>query len=472
MSTAESSSIWASISRAQTTIRSLSEVLGHALPDSLTYSDTPASHLLHDSEVCDEVAARLRHPDSGLGDDNLCRWLYDTFQSMDPELQLIVLRFVPTLAGVYLSRAVDRKPLPGFEAVLLALYAHETSARRGQPLGVSMPNLSHPSVYHEISKSPTKNRAVELQLGLLSPVLEPYRTIRATKRARIVGVALEMYCSKISVMPLLSKLDFCEFCAAWAGQQWPREARAVASGAGDRAGEGGGEAHEGEDGDRGGRIPLPWELLQPALRILSHCVQGPCVSEELQGRAVEALHGFHARAMRDVIPSAILATRSLLRLQEMATNSDKASPDFQVFEAGEIDLPAIDMLPSIGDISGDETEHGTIKADNVEYFHILGMEVNPFVLDQTRASTQLQTRAQQVRLGPSGPGGEPVVSRANNASAGPFRRSCPRSKRTPTIRVGPFDSDKRVVLTLAGLARGPKPIFGSFRHRWILPGSK
>lgn len=339
MSTAEDTSIWASISRAQSAIRSLSEALGHPLPDSLTYSDAPTSHLLHDPDVCAEVSARLRQPDSGVGDDNLCRWLYDTFQSMDPDLQLIVLRFVPTLAGVYLSRAVERKPLPGFEAVLLALYAHETAARRGQPLAVSMPNLSHPSVYHETTSPPTKNRAVELQLGMLSPVLEPHRTIRATKRARIVGVALEMYCSKISLIPLRSKLEFCEFCAAWTAGRG-REDGAEGS-EGGRAPGGEEEARVGEDGEGRGRIPLPWELLQPALRILSHCILGPSDSEELQGRAVEALRGLHARAMQDMIPPAILATRSLLRLQEMATNSDRASPDFEAFkDVREFDLPA------------------------------------------------------------------------------------------------------------------------------------
>ncbi|KAE8022575.1 hypothetical protein FH972_008365 [Carpinus fangiana] len=52
-------------------------------------------------------------------------------------------------ASSYLSCVTLRKPLAGFEAVLLALYAHETTLRSGQPITVSVPDLSHPSVYHE-----------------------------------------------------------------------------------------------------------------------------------------------------------------------------------------------------------------------------------------------------------------------------------------------------------------------------------
>ncbi|KAJ4850270.1 hypothetical protein Tsubulata_015875 [Turnera subulata] len=42
-----------------------------------------------------------------------------------------MLWFLPTIAGQYLSLVALRKPLAGFEAVLLALYSHETTSRSG-----------------------------------------------------------------------------------------------------------------------------------------------------------------------------------------------------------------------------------------------------------------------------------------------------------------------------------------------------
>ncbi|CAL9765641.1 unnamed protein product [Musa acuminata subsp. burmannicoides] len=213
---AESSAFWQSVQRAQAAVQSLYLILG-SLPDAVASSENPAAALLNDEAVAREVSIRLRRHGSGAGDDNLCRWLYDTFQSNDPDLQLVVLTFTPTIAGVYLLRAISREPLAGFEAVLLALYAYETVIRGGDPETVNLPNLANPSVYHE-AKAPPKKGAVELDVAVVSPALEPYGTVRSTKRARIVGVALELYYSKISSMPLSSKLAFCEFCMVWAGQ--------------------------------------------------------------------------------------------------------------------------------------------------------------------------------------------------------------------------------------------------------------
>lgn len=100
--------------------------------------------------------------------------------------------------------------------MLLALYAQETNARNGQSVSVDVPDLSHPSVYHE-SKEPSKSNATDLNLAVISPSLEPYGTVRSTRRARIVGVALELYYSRISEIPVASKIDFCDFCKVWSG---------------------------------------------------------------------------------------------------------------------------------------------------------------------------------------------------------------------------------------------------------------
>ncbi|XP_047317803.1 uncharacterized protein LOC124921220 [Impatiens glandulifera] len=332
-----------SVEKARTAIASLSRILS-SVPSSLSSSENPALSLLLDTSIAKQISALLRSPTAGAGDDNLCRWLYDTFQSGDSALQLIVLRFVPAVAGAYLPNAgaylvgalLKRRSLAGFEAVLLALYAHETSARNGQAVTVNIPDLSHCSIYHE-TKLTVKNSSTDLNLAVLSPSLEPHGTVRSTRRARIVGVALELYYGKISQMPLGSKLDFCEFCRIWAGQDGEmykncleedeeviRKKREEETRERDEKVTKSGDVEERESG----KIQLPWELLQPALRILGHCIMGPMNKavdggDKLQKAACIACRALYARALHDVSPRAILATSSLLRLAKLAEEAQK-----------------------------------------------------------------------------------------------------------------------------------------------------
>ncbi|KAH0931845.1 hypothetical protein HID58_008962 [Brassica napus] len=290
--------------KCQTAIQSLSSIV------TTTTIPSTISLLLDDAAVSAAISSLLQRPDSGAGDNNLCRWLYDTFQSTEPSLHLLVLRFVPLIAGLYLSRVPLRQPQAGFEAVLLALYAHETTSRAGQAVTVNIPDLSHPSIYHE-SKGPAKNNSTCLNIAVVSSTLDPHGTVRSTRRARIVGVALELYYSEISRMPRESKLDFCEACEKWAGQNGetragvvPEEEESVAV------------ARSEKDG---GRIPLPWELVQPMMRILGHCLMGMKVEDrEVKEAASKACQSLYLRALHDINPKAILAAGSLLRLREMA----------------------------------------------------------------------------------------------------------------------------------------------------------
>ncbi|KAI5648549.1 hypothetical protein M9H77_34554 [Catharanthus roseus] len=307
-----------SYTKAQTAIESLSAILPY-IPPSLAASETPAFSLLHDAEIAAQISRLLRQNDSGSGDNNLCRWLYDTFQSSEPDLHLVVLKFLPIIAGVYLSRVALHKPLAGFEAVLLALYAHETTTRNGQPITVSVPDLSHSSIYHE-TKQTAKNTSVELNIAVISPSLEPHGTVRSTRRARIIGVALELYYSKISQMPINSKIDFCEFCQIWAGEDGDVYKDGSNS-------SGGSEEENSPTVKRGkeGRICLPWDLLQPILRILGHCLMGNHKDKELYEAACGACRSLYARSVHDINPNAILATGSLLNLVKM---NSKVEDDF------------------------------------------------------------------------------------------------------------------------------------------------
>lgn len=124
-------------------------------------------------------------------------------------------------------------------------------------------------------------------------------------------------------MPRESKLNFCESCEKWAGQNGETEqsSRAVIPTLSDdswrdeeNVAMGGGRSERDS-----GRIPLPWELLQPILRILGHCLLGLKVEDrELSEAANKACQSLYLRSLHDINPKAILATGSLLRLREMA----------------------------------------------------------------------------------------------------------------------------------------------------------
>ncbi|KAL9223979.1 hypothetical protein vseg_000057 [Gypsophila vaccaria] len=197
--------------------------------------------------------------------------------------------------------------------------------------------MSYPSIYHETNNHNTSNNnnnntnsnnngnsnnnnnatsrssSTDLNIAVVSSSLEPHGTVRSTRRARIVGVALELFYSKIWVMPVQSKLDFCEFFEIWTGES---------------------ERNKADGQKKSGRIPLPWELLQPCLRILGHCLLGDDnnnnnnndnnnnnnnnktsnSNSNLHERARRACKSMYVRAMHDVNPKAILAVGSLIKI--------------------------------------------------------------------------------------------------------------------------------------------------------------
>ncbi|XP_059653337.1 uncharacterized protein LOC132300330 [Cornus florida] len=348
---------WESISKARSRIHLLSSILPHSTSSSpplssLADSDCPARSLLSSLAAYSALSASLSSPLSGTGDDPLCHWLYDTFQSSDPDLRLVVLSFLPLLSGLYLSRihsdtSAAAPSLAGFEAVLLSLYAAETKSRAGKPILINIPDLSQPSLYHSPRNKPNPNLNNQSRpsIGVLSAPLEPQIAVKSTKRACIVGVALDCYYKQISQMPSWSKLDFCRFAADWAGQDCPCKTEFDKNGeeiGNDYFSEGttrdleiddvveemgnlGMNGNSSNSVPRGARIPLPWELLQPALRILGHCLLAPLNSEDVKDAASVAVRCLYARASHDLVPQGILATRSLIQLDNRAREAAKAA---------------------------------------------------------------------------------------------------------------------------------------------------
>ncbi|MCL7049097.1 hypothetical protein MKW94_018087 [Papaver nudicaule] len=367
---------WESISKARTRIHILSSIISassttsSSFISSLADSDRPARSLLESSESYLTISNLLSNPNSGSGNDSLCQWLYETYQSSDPDLRLVVLSFIPLLSGFYLSRIIslassthnNQSSLSGFEAVLLSIYAAETKARAGKPCLISIPDLSQPSLYDSTPRNSNKsngtvNRGVNdggvSSVGVLCAPLEPQIAVKSTKRACIVSVALDCYYKQISQMPSWSKLELCQFSADWSGKDCScrhefdndsnefgnlNENGNICFGENGNSFERDSEDDESnevngtvehisklkirddfssEDGvSRGVRIPLPWELLQIVLRILGHCLLAPLNPQEVRDSAAFAVRCLYARAVHDIVPQAILATRSLIQLDK------------------------------------------------------------------------------------------------------------------------------------------------------------
>ncbi|XP_031255552.1 protein MTL1-like [Pistacia vera] len=350
---------WESVSKARSRILSLSNIFSSLSSSSsssfslssLADSDRPALSLLSSPEAFSLISSALSAPFSGSGSDPLCQWLYDTYLSSDSHLRLIVLSFVPLLSAIYLSRLHSHETssipsLSGFEAVILAIYSSEAKSRGGKALLVQIPDLSQPSLYHTPRNKPTKSakeKKSRPSVGVLSAPLEPQIAVKSTKRACILGTAFDCYYKQISQMPSWSQLEFCKFAAVWAGQDCDCQNRLDFEGENvnghghnidDLVVDGleklGIEEKGGANGNvelKGVRIPLPWEFLQPVLRILGHCLLGPMNSQDVKDSASLAVRRLYARASHDLVPQAIIATRSLIQLdnRERAAAAAKAS---------------------------------------------------------------------------------------------------------------------------------------------------
>lgn len=360
---------WESVSQARSRIQALSSILPPSASHdvaALADSDRPARALLRSPAAYAALSDALRA--GGGADDPACHWLYDTLLSTDPDLRLAALAFLPLLAALYLRRLPPELPssLSGFEAVLLAVYSSEAKNRQGKPVLVQVPDLSVPSLYHTPASSPSSKSPRRSQpppipppqatpvVGVLSPPLEPQAAVKSTKRAGIIGVAFEAYYAKISQMPAASKVDACNAVAAWAGQyckcRFELDDKELEEEEGDSLGSVSPMSSEADNGkeledelarmringdssgrncheeyDKEARVPLPWELLQPVMRVLGHCLLAPLNPVEVRDAAAGAVRVVYARACHDLVPQAILASRSLIELDKSARKAAKAA---------------------------------------------------------------------------------------------------------------------------------------------------
>ncbi|GAA0157163.1 hypothetical protein LIER_14487 [Lithospermum erythrorhizon] len=191
------------------------------------------------------------------------------------------------------------------------------------------------------------NDGFKVNVGVLCDPLEPQIAVKSTKRGCIVGIALDCYFKQISHMPSWSKVEFCRFAEGCGGEECAcmsefdevNDFRTDDDGGicGESRGDEIVSVTEGMDNleieaglvedprPKRVRIPLPWELLQPILRILGHCLLGPLNSEDVKDAASAAIRRMYARASHELNPKAILATRSLIRLDKRSREAAQAA---------------------------------------------------------------------------------------------------------------------------------------------------
>ncbi|CAA6665065.1 unnamed protein product [Spirodela intermedia] len=292
--------------------------------DAVADSDRPARSLLSFGDGYSAVSAALAGPSSGAGDDPLCRWLYETYQSPDPNLRLFVLSSSPSLPE-YTSPAspapAPPAPSPASSRPPLSLRGGGQGPRRRAapvPRPRSVGALRH---WRRAVAGRASRRPPQPTVRILSPPLEPQIAVKATVRASIAA------------------LDLCEFAASWADQRrsFPNYLDQLDRSSNTRPGSslfkgeedetrgceeemGRSEIEDGDDGGGSGglSVPLTGELLQPLLRILGHCLLAPANPPEVRDAASVAVRCVYARASRDLIPQAILASRSLIQLDDRA----------------------------------------------------------------------------------------------------------------------------------------------------------
>lgn len=194
-------------------------------------------------------------------------------------------------------------------------------------------------------------------------------------------------------MPAWSKLEFCKFAAAWAGQDCPCRTKFDAddhdhneNGNGNSNGHdrffredsrfsNGTRNRDDDDVDdeddvikdvvvemdnlginkedaenlekKGVRIPLPWELLRPVVTILGHCLFGPSNSQDVKDAASVAIRCLYARASHDLAPQAILALQSLIRLDKSARAAAKAAAAAAANTSSNANTPSKAKKPEI-----------------------------------------------------------------------------------------------------------------------------
>lgn len=79
-----------------------------------------------------------------------------------------------------------------------------------------------------------------------------------------------------------------------------------------------------EQEEPGVKLPLSLDLLRPIFKVLGHCLMSSMSPPEVQEEAAATARALYVRASQDLVPEAIMAARSLVRLDAHAAAEARA----------------------------------------------------------------------------------------------------------------------------------------------------
>ncbi|PIO29185.1 hypothetical protein AB205_0124450, partial [Aquarana catesbeiana] len=86
----------------------------------------------------------------------ICHQLFELYRSSEVRLKRFTMQFLPELVSIYLrlTASRDRQSNGCIEALLLGIYNLEIADKDGnnKVLSFTIPSLSKPSIYHEVSR--------------------------------------------------------------------------------------------------------------------------------------------------------------------------------------------------------------------------------------------------------------------------------------------------------------------------------
>jgi hypothetical protein len=87
-----------------------------------------------------------------------------------------------------------------------------------------------------------------------------------------------------------------------------------------------------DDSADGPRVSLEIEVLRPVFKVLGHCLMAPLSTPTLKSAALDAAKALYARSSQSLLPEAMLASRSLIRLSVGASLGPSPSTKLRVAE--------------------------------------------------------------------------------------------------------------------------------------------
>ncbi|KAK3274346.1 hypothetical protein CYMTET_17462, partial [Cymbomonas tetramitiformis] len=179
-----------------------------------TQSNEQEAYKLLANELGDAISTRMERNGTGTEKCGLCRWFYGWFQSGNEGMQFFVLRYVPVMAWLYLSRSAVDVNVAGFEACL-KLICNDLAAQKTGTAAFSIPDLAVPSDFHSDnhSASAATNTFAFKDCDPRSPSSETEllgnAAVKPVERPLLCVGALQQILPRLHLLPEAGLLQIC-----------------------------------------------------------------------------------------------------------------------------------------------------------------------------------------------------------------------------------------------------------------------